>query len=67
MTTEVTHLRECDKSIFRIGIPTQINKQKKKTPVLSKIFRFSRLQQLQKKELFTYYTEKDKQGRNVHR
>ena len=47
MTTEVTHLWTCDKTIFRIGIPTQRKYTNKKKSILSKILQISLQQQTQ--------------------
>ena len=60
MTSDVTFLWICDKTIFRIGIPTQRKQTNEKPQILSKILRFSWQEQIQKMKLFNYYTEKDK-------
>ena len=67
MRSGVIHLRACDKTIFRIGIPTQRKLTNKKTQILSKILWFSWQEQIQKIKLLEYYTEKDKKmGQNCH-
>ena len=40
MTSELTHLWACDKTIFKIGIPTQRKLTNEKGQILSKILRF---------------------------
>ena len=60
MTSDVTYLWVCDKTIFRIGIPTQRKYTIEKTRILSKILRYSWQEHIQKIKLFNYYTEKDK-------
>ena len=60
MTSEITHQWACEKTIFRLGIPTQRKLTNNKTWIPSKILRFSRQQQIQNITLFKYYTEKDK-------
>ena len=60
MTSDVIHLLASDKTIFRIGIPTQRNKQAKKMQILSRILQFSWQERIQKMKLFKYYTDKDK-------
>ena len=52
MTSELTHLWACDKTIYRIGIPTQRKQTHEKGQILSKILRFSRQEKIQKIELF---------------
>ena len=60
MASDVTHLWACDKTIFRNGIPLQRKYTNEKTWILSKIFRFSWQEQIQKIKSFKYYAEKDK-------
>ena len=60
MTSDVTYLWVCDKTIFRIGIPTQRKLTNEKTGIFSKILRFSWQEQIQKIKIFKYYTKKDK-------
>ena len=60
MTSELSHLWACDKTIFRIGISTQRKLTNEKGRILSKILRFSQQEQIQKIKLFKCYTEKDK-------
>ena len=60
MTSELTHLLACDKTMFRIGIPTQKKYTNERGRILSKLLRFSRQEWIQKIKLFKCYTEKDK-------
>ena len=68
MTSDITHLWACDKTIFRIRIPTERKYSNNKTQILSKILQFSWQEQIQKIKLFKYYTEKDKNkfGQKCH-
>ena len=59
MTSHFTQLWACDKTIFRIGIPTQRKFSNEKKRILCKILWFSWQEQIQKIKLFQYYTEKN--------
>ena len=60
MTSELTHLWACDKTIFRIEIPTQRKYTNEKGRILSEPLWFSRQEWIQKIKLFKCYAEKDK-------
>ena len=68
MTSDVTHLWACDKTIFRIGILLQKKNTNEKTQILIEILHFSWQEQIQKIKLFKYYTEKGKNkcAQNCH-
>ena len=59
MKSDVTHLWACEKTIFRIGIPTQKKYTNEKTQILCNILWLSWQEQIQKIKLFKYYTEKN--------
>ena len=54
MTSDVTHLWACDKTIFKIGIPPQKKYTNETTRILSKILRFSWQEQIKKIKSFKY-------------
>ena len=60
LTSDVTHLWACGKTIFRIGIPTHRKSTNEKMQILSQILRFSWQEPILKIKLFKYYTEKDR-------